>query len=141
MRGQLLCCHSLFGCMNYGQRQAKVSVAGAATLKQHVPTIGGQGWDSAHSLIFTLSHEGHDHKEKTLLDSQDAVGREIRSVGFKEGQREHAHVNGGSLLRVGHGKAWPCGSHFFNCSTPLWGTSLHVNIVVIKQAPLQPRTK
>lgn len=28
----------------HGQRQAKVSVAGAASLKQDVPTKGGQGW-------------------------------------------------------------------------------------------------
>ena len=79
MRGQLLCCHSLFGCMNYGQRQAKVSVAGAATLKQHVPTIGGQGWDSAHSVTFTLSHEGHDHKGK------DFIGRSRCRLGEKSG--------------------------------------------------------
>lgn len=31
--------------INCGQRQAKVSVAGAARLKQNVPTLGGQGWD------------------------------------------------------------------------------------------------
>lgn len=28
----------------HGQRQAKVSVEGAASLKQDVPTKGGQGW-------------------------------------------------------------------------------------------------
>lgn len=63
-------------------------------------------------------------------------GSKIRSVGFKEGERKQAHVKGGSPYSDSReswswalGKAWTCGSHYFNCSM-LCGGLLHVNMVV-----------
>lgn len=53
MRGQLLLALALFQiqCIDYGQRQAKLSVAGVAALKQHVPPFRGQLWDTLTHLI------------------------------------------------------------------------------------------
>lgn len=134
-----------------------MSVAGAATLKQHVPTFGGQRWDM-HSHFISPSPIRLTGKKKNIKDfmgeGQDLkmrFGREIRSVGFKERQREHAHVNyelEGPIpfsIKLVMGKLYgqtPCGSHFsFNCSMPCGPPTLHVNfsclylLIKIKHPP------
>lgn len=51
-------------CINYGQRQAKLSVAATAALKQNVPPLVGQGRATlTHPLV----------RSRIRLDGQDAL--------------------------------------------------------------------
>lgn len=71
-------------CIDYGQRQAKVSVVATAALKHHVSTLGGQRWDTlTHPLVWM------------------EFGRPRCDLGDKSGAlilRKQDHVNGGSLM-------------------------------------------
>ncbi|KAJ1398911.1 putative extracellular matrix protein 2-like isoform X1 [Sesbania bispinosa] len=44
------------------------------------------------------SHSPSPIREKTFGTVKMRFGREIRSVGFKERQRKHVHVKGGSMF-------------------------------------------
>ena len=64
-------------CMNYGQRQAKLSVAIAETLRQAGPGIGGQGWDKLSRPYGRL--EASLGRSRCVFRG---CGSEIRGVGF-----------------------------------------------------------
>lgn len=72
-------------CMNYGQRQAQLSVAIAASLRQLAPALGGQGLDKLSRPSGRLG----DSMERSRCVLEDR-GVEIKSVGFKAERRGKA---------------------------------------------------
>lgn len=98
-------------CIDYGQRQAKVSVVAAAALKHHVSTLGGQRWDTlTHPLVWM-----------EFWTAKMWFGRQIRSVDFEEARP--------CEWRVPH--EWYCGIPF-GIETPCGVVLINVPHVVVE---------